>query len=88
MYIHRDPNPRRKATGFAKWGTGPAVPLPAYIVDALGIKEGDSIETTLSTNVICRVAQTRPRRVAKATSELSRRLQADIKLGRDEANTW
>jgi len=67
-------------------GHRPAVPLPAYIVDALGIKEGDSIETTLSTNVICRVAQTRPRRVAKATSELSRRLPADIKLGGDGAN--
>jgi antitoxin MazE len=71
----------------AKWGNSLAVRLPAAVVEALGLKEGDEIEI--------HVAGARQFSVARkpGRAELLRRLRAfrgrlppDFKFDRDEAN--
>jgi antitoxin MazE len=71
----------------AKWGNSLAVRLPAAVVEALGLKEGDEIEI--------HVASAKEFGVAKKPShdELLKRLRAfrgrlpaDFKFDRDEAN--
>ena len=71
----------------SKWGNSLAVRLPAAVVDALALKEGDEIEI--------HVAETRAFAVARkpGRQELLRRLRAfrgrlpeDFKFDRDEAN--
>ena len=72
----------------AKWGNSLAVRLPAAVVEALGLKEGDDIEI--------HVAGSRQFEVAgkPGRDELLNRLRAfrgrlpdDFKFDRDEANT-
>lgn len=72
----------------ARWGNNLAVRLPAAIVEALGLKEGDNIEITI-----------RPRSGSPAPSGADRdallkrlrafrgRLPADFKFDRDDANS-
>jgi antitoxin MazE len=71
----------------AKWGNSLAVRLPAAVVEALELKEGDEIEL--------RVADARELAIARkpGRDELLRRLRAfrgrlpaDFKFDRDEAN--
>jgi antitoxin MazE len=71
----------------AKWGNSLAVRLPAAVVEALGLKEGDEIEI--------HVAGARQFDVARkpGRAELLRRLRAfrgrlppDFNFDRDEAN--
>ena len=71
----------------AKWGNSLAVRLPAAVVEALGLKEGDDIEI--------QVAGAREFGIARKPSrdELLQRLRAfrgrlpsDFKFDRDEAN--
>jgi antitoxin MazE len=71
----------------AKWGNSLAVRLPAVVVEALGLKEGDEIEI--------HVADAREFGVAlkPGRAELLRRLRAfrgrlppDFKFDREEAN--
>jgi antitoxin MazE len=71
----------------AKWGNSLAVRIPAAVVDALELKEGDEIEV--------HVADAREFAVARKPSreELLKRLLAfrgrlppDFKFDRDEAN--
>ncbi|HTW27441.1 MAG TPA: AbrB/MazE/SpoVT family DNA-binding domain-containing protein [Acetobacteraceae bacterium] len=71
----------------AKWGNSLAVRLPAAVVDALALREGDEIEI--------HVEETRRFGVARkpGREELIRRLRgfrgrlpADFKFDRDEAN--
>ena len=71
----------------AKWGNSLAVRLPAAVVEALELKEGDDIEI--------HVVAARELAVARkpARAELLRRLRAfrgrlpaDFKFDRDEAN--
>jgi antitoxin MazE len=71
----------------AKWGNSLAVRLPAAVVEALELKEGDEIEI--------HVRDTRQLDVARkpGRDELLRRLRAfrgrlppDFKFDRDEAN--
>jgi antitoxin MazE len=71
----------------AKWGNSLAVRLPAVVVEALGLKEGDEIEI--------HVANTREFAVARkpGRAELLKRLRAfrgrlppDFKFDREEAN--
>lgn len=72
---------------ISKWGNSLAVRLPAAVVDALELKEGDEIEI--------HVADARNFGVARKPSrdELLKRLRAfrgrlpvDFKFDRDEAN--
>jgi antitoxin MazE len=71
----------------AKWGNSLAVRIPAAVVDALELKEGDEIEI--------HVADTRNFAVARkpGREDLLKRLRAfrgrlppDFKFDRDEAN--
>ena len=71
----------------AKWGNSLAIRLPAAVVEALALKEGDDIEI--------RVADAREFTVARkpGREELLKRLRAfrgrlpaDFKFDRDEAN--
>lgn len=71
----------------AKWGNSLAIRLPAAVVEALALEEGDEIEI--------HVAGTRKFEVARkpAASELLKRLRAfrgrlpaDFKFDRDEVN--
>lgn len=72
---------------IAKWGNSLAVRLPASVVEALGLREGDDIEL--------HVADTHSMGVARkpGRDELLTRLRAyrgrlptDFKFDRDEAN--
>jgi antitoxin MazE len=71
----------------AKWGNSLAIRLPAAVVEALKLKEGDEVEV--------RIADARRLGVARkpAREELLKRLRAfrgrlppDFKFDRDEAN--
>ena len=71
----------------AKWGNSLAVRLPAAVVEALGLKEGDEIEI--------HVADTRRFDIARKPGRMELldrlrafrgRLPADFKFDRDEAN--
>ena len=70
----------------AKWGNSLAIRLPAVVVEALGLKEGDDIEV--------RIADAREFAIARkpGRSELLKRLRAfrgrlpdDFRFDRDEA---
>ena len=73
----------------AKWGDSLAVRLPAALVEALRLKEGDEIET--------RIAAAREFGIARAPSRQDflnqlrayrGRLPRDFKFDRQEANAW
>jgi len=71
----------------AKWGNSLAVRLPATVVEALALKEGDDVEIHLLERREFAVAR------KPAREELLRRLRAfrgrlpaDFKFDRDEAN--
>jgi len=83
MYIYE----RSGGMQVAKWGNSLAVRLPAAVVEALELKEGDEIEI--------HVADARQFNVARkpGREEMLRRLRAfrgrlppDFKFDRDEAN--
>jgi antitoxin MazE len=64
----------------AKWGNSLAVRLPATVVEALALKEGDEIEITIDD----------PRRFAVARKpsreDWLERLPPDFRFDRDEVN--
>lgn len=71
----------------SKWGNSLAVRLPAAIVDALELKEGDEIEIYVAD--ARQFGVTRKPRRAELLTRLRRfrgRLPADFKFDRDEAN--
>lgn len=71
----------------AKWGNSLAVRLPAAVVEALGLKEGDNIEIyPVGANVI-QVGKAADRRALLARLRKYRgRLPEDFKFDRLEAN--
>ncbi|OCK59671.1 AbrB/MazE/SpoVT family DNA-binding domain-containing protein [Bradyrhizobium sp. LMTR 3] len=71
----------------AKWGNSLAVRLPAAVVEALGLKEGDEIEIHVTAEREFGVAR-KPRRdeLLKRLRAFRGRLPADFKFDRDEAN--
>ena len=71
----------------AKWGNSLAIRLPAAVVAALGLKEGDEIEIHVADERQLTVAR-KPGR-AELLNRLRAfrgRLPADFKFDRDEAN--
>jgi len=71
----------------AKWGNSLAVRLPAAVVDALDLKEGDQIEITIAGQREFEV--TRDRTQEKALSRLRalrRPLPAGFRFGREDAH--
>jgi antitoxin MazE len=71
----------------AKWGNSLAVRLPAAVVDALKLKEGDEIEIHVADARRFGVAR-KPRRdeLLKRLRAFRGRLPPDFKFDRDEAN--
>jgi antitoxin MazE len=71
----------------SKWGNSLAVRLPAAVVEALGLKEGDDIEIQIADSRLLGVAR-RPGRdeFLKRLRAFRGRLPADFKFDRDEAN--
>jgi len=72
---------------IAKWGNSLAVRLPASVVDALDLKEGDDVEITVSSARQFGVSR-KPGRdeLMKRLRAFRGRLPADFKFDRDEAN--
>jgi antitoxin MazE len=71
----------------AKWGNSLAVRLPAVLVEALDLKEGDDIEIYVADGREFAVSR-RPSRKAllKRLHAFRGRLPADFKFDRDAAN--
>lgn len=71
----------------SKWGNSLAVRLPAAVVDALGLKEGDEIEILIAGKREFRVAHDRSReRALEAIRRLARPFPPGFKFDREEAN--
>jgi antitoxin MazE len=71
----------------AKWGNSLAVRLPATVVKALELKEGDEIEFTVRGDRQLEVARDQRRREAiEKIRKLARPLPAGFKFDRLEAN--
>lgn len=71
----------------AKWGNSLAVRLPASVVDALDLKEGDQIEIRIAGSKTFEVSrdQSRERALARLR-KLRRPLPAGFVFDRSEAN--
>ena len=72
---------------IAKWGNSLAVRIPAAVVDALDLKEGDEIEIHVADAREFAVAR-KPGRadLLKRLRAFRGRLPPDFKFDRDEAN--
>ena len=71
----------------SKWGNSLAVRLPASVVEALGLKEGDEIEISIAGARDFRVSRDRSReRALKTIRDLARPLPPGFKFDRQEAN--
>jgi antitoxin MazE len=71
----------------SKWGNSLAVRLPASVVEALGLKEGDDIEIQVAEARLFEVRKTPGARELLARLRKYRgRLPADFKFDRLEAN--
>ena len=71
----------------AKWGNSLALRLPAVVVEALKLKEGDEIEVHVADAVDSVVARKPGREeLLKGLRRFRGRLPADFKFDRDEAN--
>ena len=71
----------------AKWGNSLAVRLPAAVVEALGLKEGDDIEIRVADAHELAVSRTPGREeLLRRLREFRGRLPAGFKFDREEAN--
>jgi antitoxin MazE len=71
----------------SKWGNSLAVRLPAAIVDALELKEGDQIEIRVARGKVFEVSRDRSReRALKRLRKLRRPLPPGFVFDREEAN--
>jgi antitoxin MazE len=71
----------------SRWGNSLAIRLPAAIVEALQLKEGDDIEITVAGDRRFEVARDRSReRALGRLRRLARPLPPGFKFDRDEAN--
>ena len=72
---------------LAKWGNSLAVRLPQAVVEALGLREGDEIEITVSWRRRFKIARELSReRALMRLRKYRRRLPAGFKFDREEAN--
>lgn len=71
----------------SRWGNSLAVRLPATVVRALDLKEGDEIEIRIAGKRDLKVARDRSREKAMETiRRLARPLPPGFKFDREEAN--
>jgi antitoxin MazE len=76
-----------KPMQVAKWGNSLAVRLPASVVDALQLKEGDEIEIYIADERRFGVSRKPTREeLLKRLRAFRGRLPPDFKFDRDEAN--
>jgi antitoxin MazE len=72
---------------IAKWGNSLAVRLPASVVNALDLKEGDQIEIRIAGSKVFEVSRDRSRERALARlRRLRRPLPAGFVFDRSDAN--
>jgi antitoxin MazE len=80
-------NKRSKTVRVAKWGNSLAIRLPAIVVEALKLKEGDEIEIHVAGTRQFGVTRKPGREeLLKRLRAFRGRLPADFKFDRDEAN--
>ena len=71
----------------SKWGNSLAIRLPAAVVEALDLKEGDEVEVRVVGERDFDIARDRSReRALKRIRALRKELPAGWKFDRDEAN--
>jgi antitoxin MazE len=71
----------------AKWGNSLAVRLPAALVEALELKEGDDIKITIiDTNELAVAKKPKKEELLARLRAYRDRLPADFKFDREEAN--
>jgi antitoxin MazE len=72
---------------ISKWGNSLAIRLPASVVEALKLKEGDEVEVHVVGERAFDIARDRSReRALKRIQALGKELPPDWKFDRDEAN--
>ena len=72
---------------ISKWGNSLAIRLPASVVEALKLKEGDEVEVHVVGERAFDIARDRSReRALKRIQALRKELPFDWKFDRDEAN--
>ena len=72
---------------ISKWGNSFAVRLPASVVEALGLQEGDDVEIVIAGDRRFEVARDNTRTQALARLKALRRpLPRGFRFDRDEAN--
>jgi antitoxin MazE len=77
-----------QAVQVAKWGNSLAVRLPAAVVEALQLKEGEHIEIQVAGRRTLEVARKpAPRDLLARLRKFRGRLPADFRFDRLEANT-
>jgi antitoxin MazE len=78
---------KEKSVQVARWGNSLAVRLPASVVDALELKEGDEIEIHVADRREFGVSRKPGRQeLLKRLRAFRGRLPPDFKFDRDEAN--
>lgn len=71
----------------SKWGNSLAIRLPAAVVEALKLKEGDEVEVHVTGDRAFDIARDRSReRALKRIQALRKDLPPDWKFDRDDAN--
>ena len=71
----------------SKWGNSLAVRLPAAVVEALDLKEGDEIEISVAGKRDFKIARDRSRqRALEQLRQMKWSFPADFRFNRDEIN--
>ena len=71
----------------SKWGNSLAIRLPAVVVEALKLQEGDDIEVVIADSRVLRIARKPDREALLARLRQFRgKLPADFRFERDAAN--
>jgi antitoxin MazE len=85
MYIQR--SVEEDAMRVARWGNSLALRLPAAVVEALGLEEGDEVEVRVAGERAFEVARDRRReRALERIDTLCKPLPPGWRFDRDEAN--
>jgi antitoxin MazE len=84
MYIYK----RSYPVQVSKWGNSLAIRLPASVVEALNLKEGDEIEIHVAGERAFDITRDQSReRALQRIRAFRKTLPADWKFDRDEANS-
>jgi len=79
--------PRRNAIQVSKWGNSLAIRIPAAVVEALQLKEGDDIEVRILGDRALAVDRDHTReRALERIRSFRKELPPDWKFDREEAN--